>query len=118
MQQHGANIGHTVTIKGEISSGEPLSIAGRVEGRVDASGHDVSVEPGGRVDGDLTAATITVSGAVKGSLLAEKRMDLRNTAEVEGDLSAPTLAIAEGAYVLGKVEIAGTRRVVDLPRAS
>ena len=118
MQQHGANIGPTVTIKGEISSNEPLAIAGRVEGKVDVSGHDLSIEAGGRVIADLTAATITVAGSVKGSLLADTRIDLRSTAEVEGDLSAPALAIAEGAYVSGKVEIAGTRRVAELPRAS
>ena len=117
MQAHGANIGPTVTIKGEISSGEPLSIAGRVEGRIDVSGQALSIEAGGDVVADLTAATIVVAGSVKGSLVADQRIELRQTAEVEGDLSAPALAIEEGAYVLGKVEIAGKRKV-ELPRAS
>ena len=115
--QQGAYIGSTLVIKGDISSGEPLSISGRVQGKIDVAGHPVIVENGGRVDADVTATSITIGGCVKGTLIAEQRIELRHTAEVEGDLSAPMLSIQDGAYVLGKIEIAG-KRVVSLPRAS
>lgn len=115
--QQGAHIGPTVVIKGDISSGEPLSIAGRVEGTVSVPGQTVAVEAGGRVVADVTAASITIAGSVTGTLVADQRIELRSTAEVEGDLSATVLAIEDGAYVLGKVEIAG-RRKIALPRAS
>jgi cytoskeletal protein CcmA (bactofilin family) len=115
--QQGAHIGPTVVIKGEISSGEPLSIAGQVEGKIDVTGHPVTIEAGGRLLADITGASITVAGSVKGTLVADQRIELHSTAEVEGDLSAPALSIHDGAYVLGKVEIAG-KRAVSLPKAS
>ncbi len=115
--QQGAQIGPTVVIKGDISSGEPLSIAGTVHGKIDVAGHGVTVENGGHLVADIAATSITVAGAVKGTLTAEQRIELRSTAEVEGDLSAPVLSLQEGAYVLGKVEIAG-KDAVSFSKAS
>ena len=44
--QHGAHIGATVVIKGEISAKEPLTVSGRVEGTIDVPGHVVTIEAG------------------------------------------------------------------------
>jgi len=36
--QHGAHIGPSVVVKGDVSAREPITIAGRVEGTIDVSG--------------------------------------------------------------------------------
>lgn len=109
--QNGARLGSTVFIKGEITAQEPLTLAGRVDGTIHVTGHIVTVERGARIDADISAAGIVVAGEVKGSLAAESRIHLQSGAEVEGDLSAPRIAVDEGALVQGKVHVTGQDRV-------
>ena len=115
--QHGAHLGPSVVIKGEISAQEPITIAGRVEGTVDVPGHVVTIEAGAHVTADIAAGSIVVSGTVQGSLVAEERIALRAGAEVRGDLIAPRLSVEDGAYARGEAAIAGPV-AVDLARAS
>ena len=105
--QHGAHIGPTLVIKGEISAKEPLIVSGRIEGTISAPGCIVTVEAGAEVHADIAAAGIIVSGAVHGALLAEERISLRAGAAVQGDLEAPRIAVEDGAFACGKATIAG-----------
>ena len=66
-----ARIGSSIQIKGEVTSREPLVIAGKVEGTVDVEGHALTLDPGGRLDANIIAQTIVIAGVVKGSLTAE-----------------------------------------------
>ena len=115
--QQGAYIGSTLVIKGEISSQEPVTVAGRVDGSIDAPGQTVTIEAGAHVTADVTASEIVVAGTVKGSVAAEKRIALRNGSEVSGDLEAPRVSVEDGARFSGKA-LVGSPRVVDLARAS
>ena len=103
MQQR-AGVGSTVVIKGELTAQEDLVIAGRVEGTINVTGHLVTVEAGARVVGDITAAGIVVSGTVHGSLLAEEHIKAEVGADLQGDISAPRIAVADGAVVNGRIE--------------
>jgi len=114
--QQGAHIGPTVVIKGEISAQEPLVVSGRVEGTISAPGCVVTIEAGAQVHADIEAAGIVVSGSVHGALLAEERIALRAGAEVEGNLTAPRIAVEDGAFARGQATIAGP--AVPLARAS
>ena len=115
--QQGSHIGPSVVVKGQISAKEPLTVSGRVEGTIDVRGHVLTIEAGAHVEGDVTAAGIVVAGTLKGSLLAEERIALRAGADVEGTLTAPRLAVEDGACLTGKAIIAGPRDF-DLARAS
>ena len=110
MQQR-AGVGSTVVIKGELTAHEDLVIAGRVEGTISVMGHLVLVEAGAHVVGDITAAGIVVSGSVHGSLLAEEHIKAEVGADLHGDISAPRIAVADGAVVNGRIEtIASAQR--------
>jgi cytoskeletal protein CcmA (bactofilin family) len=112
-----AQVGASVVIKGELSAQEDIRIAGRVEGRVDVDGYTLTVEESGHVHADVSASGIIVAGTVSGSIVAERRIELRSTATVEGDLTAPAVRVDEGAVVTGKVDIEGSRQAA-LARAS
>lgn len=99
-------VGSSVVIKGELSAREDVVIAGRVEGTIHVEGHLVVIEPGGHVVADVAAKGIVIAGAVRGSIVAQDRIELRSSARVEGELSAPRVAIAEGANLCGRVETA------------
>ncbi len=100
-----ATIGKSVVIKGELSGSEDLVIDGRVEGTIDLRNHSLTVGPSGNLKAGVTAKTIVIQGKVDGSLTASDRLDLRKSAVVTGDLTTQRIAIEEGAFLKGKVDI-------------
>src|SRR6476620_2056111 len=99
-----AGIGQTIRIKGEGTAREPFLIAGQVEGTVEADGHTLTVAEGANVAATLTAHIVVIQGHVKGEVSATSKIVVEATAKIEGEFSAPTISIAEGASIQGKVE--------------
>jgi cytoskeletal protein CcmA (bactofilin family) len=115
--QYAAHIGPTVVIKGEISASENVCVSGRVEGRIDVSGHNVTIEPGAHVEADVIANDIVIAGTTLGALVAESRVALRAGAVVDGDVTAPRQAVEDGALLTGKVDVTSARSA-DFAQAS
>ena len=112
-----ALIGPSIHIKGEVSAREPLTIAGQVTGTIDVSGHPLTLTEASRVDASIVAHTIVVGGTVNGRLNAEERIVVEQTATLNGDVSAPSLTVHDGAVLQGRMDIAGHRRPVALKLA-
>jgi cytoskeletal protein CcmA (bactofilin family) len=100
-----AHIGKSVVVKGEVSGSEDLYVDGVVEGSIDLRNHSVTVGPNGKVKASIIAKSITISGKVDGSVTASDRLDLRKSAMVTGDVTTQRIAIEEGAFLKGKVDI-------------
>jgi cytoskeletal protein CcmA (bactofilin family) len=100
-----ANIGKSVVIKGEVSGSEDLYVDGEVEGSIDLRNHSLTVGPNGKVKASINAKCIVVQGKVDGSMTASDRLDLRKSAVVTGDVTTQRIAIEEGAFLKGKVDI-------------
>lgn len=100
-----AGIGATLVIKGELRAEENITIAGRVEGSIQAVGHTVRVQHGATVQADVHATHIVIGGRIIGFLLAEERLELQSTANIEGEISARRLSMAEGAALVGRVQM-------------
>jgi cytoskeletal protein CcmA (bactofilin family) len=111
-----AGIGQTIRIKGDVTAREPFLIAGQVEGTVEVEGHTVTVAEGATVAAIVSADTVDIQGTVKGEISASSRIVVQLTAKIEGELSAPTISITEGAFIHGKVET--TQRKATLAVAS
>ena len=99
------NHGQTIVIKGEISGNEDLTIAGRLEGQINLAGRVLTLAPGSHVKGTIVAGTVLVAGEVEGSITATSRLEIRDTADVDGDLNTPTLVVSDGATVNVTVEM-------------
>ena len=111
-------IGQTIVIKGEVSGEEDLFIAGRIEGHVRLNGCTLTLGPDSQIVGDVHAGTIVAAGHLEGRVLAANRLEVRATAALQGELTAPSLHIADGAQVHGRVEMpARARRVSELAAA-
>jgi cytoskeletal protein CcmA (bactofilin family) len=104
-----AGIGPSISIKGDVTTEEPLMIAGHVVGTISANGHQIIVADSGDIAADIRAHTIVVGGHVNGKLSADARIVVRETAIVDGELSAPAVIVDEGATLRGRFEIAGRR---------
>ncbi|HVM94207.1 MAG TPA: polymer-forming cytoskeletal protein [Terriglobales bacterium] len=100
-----ASLGRSVVIKGEVSGSEDLYVDGEIEGSIDLRNHSVTIGPNGKLKASVSAKSIVVQGKVDGSLSASDRLDLRKSAVVTGDVTTQRIAIEEGAFLKGKVDI-------------
>ena len=99
-----ATVGISVSIKGDISGSEDLTVDGQVEGRIDLPQHSLTIGPNATVVADINAKIITIFGSVIGNIIAGEKADIRNTASVEGALICGRLSVQEGATITGTVE--------------
>ena len=65
-----ADIGKSITIRGDLSGDEDLVLDGRIEGRVELSDHHLTVGPNGHIQAELAARGITINGRVVGNVTA------------------------------------------------
>jgi len=100
-----ANIGKSITIKGDLSGNEDLQIDGTVEGRIDLPNNQLTIGAEGRVKAEVHAKAVIVIGHVTGNLSAADRIQVEATGIVDGDVKAPRLVIQEGAMLNGGVEM-------------
>jgi cytoskeletal protein CcmA (bactofilin family) len=108
-RRRAAWIGGSILVKGDVVSSEDLVIDGKVEGTIELGDHSLTIGTDARVIADLVAKSVTISGTVKGNVMGNARVELKSTAKVEGDISAPKFVMEEGATLVGKVD-AGARK--------
>lgn len=101
------NIGKSVVIKGELSGSEDLTIEGRVEGKIELRQHVLTIGPNGKIDAEVFAKAVVVMGEVNGNVTAAEKINIRENGSVDGDVSAPRVAIAEGAHFRGSIDMQG-----------
>lgn len=103
-RRRAAWVGKSLRIEGKIVSVDDLTIDGQVDGTIEVGDHSLVIGAGAAVKADLAARSITISGAVTGSVIASERVDLRASGSVVGDIIAPRLALADGAVITGRIE--------------
>ena len=99
------NIGKSVVIKGELSGSEDLAIEGHVEGRIDLKDNVLTIGANGKIKAEVFAKAVVVLGEVTGNVTASEKVDIRDNGSVDGDISSPRVAIAEGAHFRGAVDM-------------
>ena len=100
-----AHLGKSVVIKGELSGSEDLYVDGNVEGKIELRNHRLTIGPNGDVKADVSAKSIVIQGKLDGIVNASERVELRKSAVVTGDVTTQRIAIEEGAFLKGKVDI-------------
>jgi len=108
-----ATIGKSVVVKGELSGSEDLYVDGEVEGSISLRGQSLTVGPNGRVRANVEARNVIVYGRVDGNIQASDRVDLRKSASLSGDISTARVAIEDGAFFKGSIDI---QKVEPAPR--
>ena len=100
-----AHIGKSVVIKGEIIGLRRLCMSmATSKAKSSLRSHSVTVGPNGKVKADVNAKSIVVQGKVDGSLTAPIAGSAKS-AVVTGDVTTQRIAIEEGAFLKGKVDI-------------
>ena len=109
-------LGPTLRFKGELHADEELLIRGRIEGTITHS-QRITVCGEGVVKANIRAQTIVVEGTVEGDLSAEKAIQIKDTARLKGNVSAPSVSIIEGANFNGGVAMDVAKRAAGAPNS-
>jgi len=115
-----ANIGKSLTIKGDLSGSEDLYIDGQIEGSIEMKGNRLTIGPNGRVKANVSARTAVIQGNLQGNVVATERVDLKQSAIVLGDIATQRISIEEGAYFKGGIDIQreGSKAEATAPTAA
>jgi cytoskeletal protein CcmA (bactofilin family) len=98
-------LGQTVVLRGELSAKEDLLIEGQFEGTISLEDHRLTVGGDGQVKAEIRARQVVILGSVSGNVAAREKVEIRRTGHVVGDLVAGAVAIEEGAYFKGSIDI-------------
>ena len=99
------NIGKSVIIKGELSGSEDLTIEGQVEGKIELKQNVLTIGPNARIKAQVFAKTVVIQGEVHGNVTASERVEIKDSGSVDGDVSAPRVAISDGAHFRGSIDM-------------
>jgi cytoskeletal protein CcmA (bactofilin family) len=98
-------IGKSVIIRGGLSGNEDLFIDGDVEGTVTLPDSCLTIGPNAQVKADVSAREVVIFGRLTGNVKATGRVELRQSAVVNGDILAGRLSIEDSAVLTGRVEL-------------
>ncbi len=105
-----AVIGSSILIKGDVTGSENLTVDGRVEGRIELRGHNLTIGPTGKINANIHVKSISIGGEVTGNVSADEKLELTDSGRLVGDISSPRIALAEGAHFNGSVKMEPPRR--------
>ncbi len=100
-------IGESIFIKGELTGNEDLTIEGRVEGKIDLKDHHLTIGGPGKVNAEIFAKSVTITGEVVGNVKADERIEITNKGRLKGNIASPRITIADGARFKGSVDMDG-----------
>ncbi len=100
-----ANIGKSISIKGDLTGNEDLVIEGTVEGKIDLPNNQLTIGANGSVRAQVSAKTVIIVGSVAGNVSGTERVEIQATGVVDGDVAAPRLIVAEGAVLNGAISM-------------
>ena len=98
-------IGKSIVVKGELSGNEDLRVEGRVEGKIDLNQNLLTVGESGKVKAQVFAKSVVIIGEVLGNVTAVEKVSIQEKGVVNGDISSPRVAIAEGAHFRGSIDM-------------
>jgi cytoskeletal protein CcmA (bactofilin family) len=100
-----SRLGSTANLKGEWVCDEDVIIQGHLQGKIDSGDHDIHIEREAKVQADIRGKNITILGKVTGNVTASGKILVGKEAKMIGNLSAPQIAIQDGAKFKGTVNM-------------
>ncbi len=100
-------IGKSVQLKGEITGTEELYVDGKVDGIIRLSGSRLIIGPNAEVTAELHVQDLVVLGQQHGPVQATGRVEIRQSGQLIGDITAARFSVEESASVRGRVTLTG-----------
>ncbi len=110
-----ATIGPSITINGDVTGEEDLTIYGSIDGTVNLKSNNLVVGDKGRLTANVSARVIRVEGEVKGELIASERIVITPNGSVTGDITAPRVVLEDGCNFKGSIDMDSSKRPTKAP---
>jgi cytoskeletal protein CcmA (bactofilin family) len=88
-------------LEGELRFDTSFRIDGKFNGSIVSDG-DLMVGEGGEIEGELAIGRIFISGTIRGTVRASRRVQIAPSGKVFADLETPSLEIEDGALFEGR----------------
>jgi cytoskeletal protein CcmA (bactofilin family) len=108
-------IGPDARFKGELVVDSVLKVLGAFDGAVKAG--EVHIGASAQSNCSIEASMIVIDGTHHGDIVARDCLQLTSKANVQGDVTAAALAVAEGATFVGRC-IVGPEALANRPAAT
>ena len=103
-----------VELKGNLKFSGELTLEGKLDGEIQTDGvlnlGDTAV-----VNGNIAAQSVVVRGKINGNISAKEKVEIKNKAELFGDIRASKLVIEEGVTYVGKTEVNPNKVAPNVP---
>ena len=113
----GTVFGQDVEFNGSLKFKDSLRINGSFEGDIVSDGMLI-VGQSGVVKANVKIGNIVVEGTIDGNITCRGKVELRETANITGDIKAAKLVVAEGVVIVGKCEISKDSSSIQSREAS
>lgn len=91
-------------LNGKLVLKGPGQVLGTFSGEIDCDS-DLLVGPEAHVEADIRGARITISGLVRGNVVASNRLKITSTGRLEGDATVGALVVQEGGVHYGVIRV-------------
>ena len=98
-------IGENISIEGNIRATEHLVIEGSMNGNVEMEKHNFTVGSKGRVEGEIKAQNVKISGQMIGNIKTQAKVEITKEADFIGDIRTKSISVEDGAYFKGSIEL-------------
>ena len=98
-------IGENISIEGNLRGDEHLVIEGSMKGNVEMEKHNFTVGSKGRVEGEVNAQNVKVSGQMIGNIKTQGKVEITKEADFIGDIRTKSISVEDGAYFKGSIEL-------------
>jgi len=99
------NLTTDVDIKGTIKFDKIMKIEGKFEGELVTNEGELIVGKTGTIKANVKVKNATIEGKVDGNICASEKVELKQKAQLTGDLQARTLVIEEGVVFVGQCNV-------------
>ena len=97
-------IGAGVVVHGDLKSESDVSVDGQLEGSISTTA-DVTIGVNATIKASIEGENITVAGHVTGNIRANGEATIRETGQVDGDITAAGIAINSGGIFVGRSRV-------------
>ena len=98
-------IGDRISIKGDIRGNEDLVIEGSMQGKIELGNNQIIVGSKGRVQAEINAKNVFISGQFKGNIHASGRVKITRDANFNGEIKTRSISVEDGAYLKAVIEL-------------
>jgi len=102
-------LGQGTELTGDLNFTDMMRVDGNINGRVSTTGQLIVGETG-HLDASIKVGHLSVSGTIKGTIVASEKVEIHKTGKVYGDIFTPVLNIEEGAIFEGKCQMSKEAR--------